>query len=319
MPRALKILCSIVLMTLILAVLLVAQRHWIANQLLLLETGGEPPPLRDAGEESVSTKWFDDYFTVEQLAANTYAIGEPRYYQENYNYLLVGNQLALLFDAGPGVRDITAVVESITELPIVFLASHFHYDHIGNGIRFEQRAVVDLPYLRDRADNNVLQFTDMEHLGSAEGFTAPAWTIDHWWAPGATIDLGGRAVEIIHTPGHSSESISLWDPENDLVLSGDFIYPGPLYAFLPNSSLADYLATANKLLSTLPTATKYFGAHRSGGPGAPQLRTEDVEDLQRALEQLRSGQREGEGLWPRQYLINDKMTLLAEPGLLQSW
>lgn len=314
-----KILSSVLLILLGLGLLLVTQRHWVANQLLLLDTGGKSPPLVDAGEESAATTWFDDYFTIEKLGPGTYAIGEPRYYQENYNYLLVGETRALLFDAGPGVRDIIPVVKSITHLPVVFLPSHFHYDHVGNGILFEQRAVVDLPYLRSRADKNVLQFTDMEHLGEAEGFATPSWTVSYWWRPGEPIDLGGRSVEIIHTPGHSTESISLWDQQNDIVLSGDYIYPGPLYAFLPNSSLAEYYDTAKKLLATIPRTTKYFGAHRSGGPGAPQLQSQDVEDLRKALEEIRDRRLDGEGFWPKEYVVNEAITLLAEPRILQDW
>ncbi len=314
-----KILSSVLLIILGLAVLLVTQRHWVANQLLLLDTGGESPPLLAASKESAATTWFDDYFTIEKLAPDTYAIGEPRYYQENFNYLLVGDNRAMLFDAGPGVRDIIPVVKSITDLPIVFLPSHFHYDHVGNGILFEQRAVVDLPYLRSRAENNVLQFTDMEHLGEAEGFATPSWTIDFWWHPGEAIDLGGRSVEIVHTPGHSTESISLWDQQNDIVLSGDYMYPGPLYAFLPNSSLAEYFATAKMLLATIPQSAKYFGAHRSGGPGAPQLQSQDVKDLLQALELIRDRHVDGEGFWPKEYIVNERVTLLAEPSFLQEW
>jgi hypothetical protein len=33
---------------------------------------------------------FDDYFVVQDLGANTFAIGEPRYYQANYSYLILG-------------------------------------------------------------------------------------------------------------------------------------------------------------------------------------------------------------------------------------
>ncbi len=71
------------------------------------------------------------------------------------------------------MRDIRATAESLTDLPITLLPSHFHYDHIGNNITFERIAVVDLPYLRERAPDNLLTLTNAEHLGMAEGFAAP--------------------------------------------------------------------------------------------------------------------------------------------------
>ena len=72
-------------------------------------------------------EWLANYFTIEHLAPGTYAIGEPRYYQQNYSYLIIGEERALLFDAGPGIRDIRKTAELLTKKPIVFLPSHFHY------------------------------------------------------------------------------------------------------------------------------------------------------------------------------------------------
>lgn len=303
---------------LLLCWVVVEQRHWLFFQAAKL-TGGQPPPLMQAVTELPSTIWFDDYYTVDEIAPDTYAIGEPRYPQQNYNYLIVGAHTALLFDAGPGVRDIRPVVESLTDLPIIFLPSHFHYDHVGNGVDFAQRAVVDLPYLRDRAEGNTLTFTGMEHLGPIEGFSVPTWQIDHWWAPGETIDLGGRKLTIVHTPGHSRESISLYDPGNDLMLSGDFLYEGPLFVFVPGSSVQDYLSTTQQLLETYAETVVYFGAHRATPPGPPQLGHGDLADLEAALLSLRSGELPGSGLWPREFVINERMTLLADPRFLQDW
>jgi hydroxyacylglutathione hydrolase len=53
-------------------------------------------------------RMVDDYFAVEDLGDGTFAIGEPRYYQQNYSYLIVGQARAVLFDSGSGTREVRA-------------------------------------------------------------------------------------------------------------------------------------------------------------------------------------------------------------------
>ncbi len=286
-------------------------------QLMVLE-GGETPALLPMEKELPSTRWHNAYFTIDEIAPDTYALGEPRYYQQNYSYLIVGQDRALLFDAGPGIRNIRAVAETLTDLPITFLPSHFHYDHVGNGIAFDQRAVVDLAYIRQRAKEDELTFTNMEHLGAVEGFETPTWKVDYWFAPGDWVDLGGRAVQVIHTPGHSRESISLLDSENGLVLSGDYLYPGMLYVFVPGSSVQDYLDTANVLLAYAPDVD-FYGAHRAEPPGPPVLKHDDLLALKKTLAKMWAGQVDGTGWWPRAFSVNEKITILADPIFLQDW
>jgi len=280
---------------------------------------GEPPALLDAQEEGPQTRWVDDYFTVEPVAPGTWAIGEPRYAQQNYSYLIEGRDRALLFDAGPGIRDIGHTARSLTRKPIVFLPSHFHYDHVGNDLSFDEIAVVELPYIRARAKGNRLTLKSMEHLGMAEGFDPPTWQVDHWWPPGTLIDLGGRELLLLHTPGHTTDSISLLDRANGILFSGDYLYPGDLYGFLPNSSMADYLAAAERLLATVDEQVVVLGAHRVSPPGPPRLDHSDLRDLQSGLIDIRDRKRPGSTSYPSRFPINDRLTMLAEPRWLQRW
>jgi glyoxylase-like metal-dependent hydrolase (beta-lactamase superfamily II) len=280
---------------------------------------GQPPALLPAREEGPAARWLDDYFTVESVAPDTWAIGEPRYLQQNYSYLIAGSERALLFDAGPGVRDIRAVAQSLTDKPIIFLPSHFHYDHVGNNISFDEIAVVDLPYLRTRAAGGRLTLKTMEHLGMAEGFDTPTWEVDHWWAPGSVIELGARELVLLHTPGHTTDSVSLLDRTNQILFSGDYLYPGDLYGFLPNSSMADYLATAEALNYVLDEQFTLYGAHRVAPPGPPVLGYQDIGDLERGLIGIRDGSVAGSSGYPSAFPINERLTMLAEPRWLQRW
>jgi len=295
---------------------LVAGRHRLLVYGLALQG---PPALLEAVDEGPEVSWHDDWFTVRSVAAGTWAIAEPRYAQQNHSYLIAGAERAVLFDAGPGLRDVRPVVESLTDLPVTFVPSHFHYDHVGNDVTFERVAVVDLPYLRERAPDGRLRLGFDEHLGVAEGIAAPTLEVDDWLAPGSELDLGGRTLRVLHTPGHTEDSISLLDVASGDLFSGDFLYPGPLFAFLPNSGMGDYLAGARSVLGALPADARVLGAHRLGPPGLPETGRNDVEDLRAALEGIRAGELRGDGFFPVVYPVNERVELWAEPRWLQRW
>ncbi len=250
----------------------------------------------------VSGRWFDDYFVVEAIDPTTIAIGEPRYYQGNYSYLILGAQRAVLFDAGTGLRDIVPVVRSLTPLPVTVIASHLHFDHVGALGRFDKTAVLDVPSLRARARDSNLTLERYEFLGFADRLATPHFRADEWWTPGTTVDLGGRRLRVLATPGHTPTSVSLYDEDRHLLFSGDFIYPGELYAFLPGASRRAYRATTRQLLSAIDPATRIFAAHMDDTADAVKAPVLDVQDL-RALDHALSGIDEGSsrasGFYPR--------------------
>ncbi|MBU2981135.1 MBL fold metallo-hydrolase [Lentibacter algarum] len=231
----------------------------------------------------------NDWFALKQLDQSTWAIGEPAYHQMNWSYLLVSNDEALLFDTGSGYRPIAPLVRHLTDAHISAFPSHMHHDHLGNISSFERIIVADLPILRGIAKGNQITVPDDMFLGASEGQTAPGFSVSHWASLAQSLTLGERSLHILHTPGHSPDSVSIWEPANATLFAADFIYRGELYAQTPYASLPDYLATTKHLLEILPKNLRIVCAHgqtEAGTDDMPELAYSDLTDLHVTLERL---------------------------------
>jgi len=236
-------------------------------------------------------KWFE----VRELPNDVYAIMEPYHYQEVISYLMVGDGKALLFDTGMGIGDIRDVVFRITDKELVVVNSHVHFDHVGNNHLFGEVLVYEDAGATERLKRGYSRSELSPHAkpklfeaSRAEGFDFNNYVIPpskyKTVKDGHVIDLSGRAVKVIHTPGHSPESIMLLDIKNKMLFTGDTYYPGPLYAhyegdFYRNSDLKTY-ADVMEAVSLL--ADGLISIH----PGHNRP-TGDPQELKRAAEALR--------------------------------
>jgi glyoxylase-like metal-dependent hydrolase (beta-lactamase superfamily II) len=243
------------------------------------EAAAPPPPL------APGATWFDDWYAVTKLDERSFAIAEPRYDQHNVNYLLVGDTRALLFDTGPGVRDIRPVVAALTDRPVTAAFSHLHYDHIAGQPDFESIASLDHPSIRSRVASDG-HFTPSLLQHGATG--RPTFRITEWWAPDARINLGGRVLQVLPVPGHTPESLALYDAERAQLFSGDYLYPGDLFAFGPGSDLVAYRDTARRLLDLVVDrpGVAIYGAHVPTPSTSPRQGMRDLERLASALDDL---------------------------------
>jgi glyoxylase-like metal-dependent hydrolase (beta-lactamase superfamily II) len=257
----------------------------------------------------VGSRW-----RVQEIAPGTYALGEPAGDPDNYEYLLVGKTRALLIDAGSTGQDIHPVLETLTKLPVTVIPSHLHYDH-SNGLKnFSSIALLDVPETRSRVKDGRVHLSRYEYVGWYMAQPLGPFRVTEWVKPDGWIDLGGREVRVLGTPGHTSSSVSVWDPEAKLLFSGDYMYPGSLYVFQPDSSLGAYEATADRLLGMLPEGTVIYGAHccrNDAAAEAPWLGLGDLRDLRDAVVRIRSGEETGRGLVVKRFAVNPRMTMIT--------
>jgi glyoxylase-like metal-dependent hydrolase (beta-lactamase superfamily II) len=241
----------------------------------------------------------DPWFEVYQVVAQVFAIYEPHQAEETISYLILGEKQALLFDTGMGISDIRKVTGELTHLPIIVLNSHTHDDHVGGNWQFETVFGMDTDFTRTNAKGSRQDAQDELGPGMIcgelpQGFDSKAyatrpWKISRFLHDHDKIDLGGRTLEIISTPGHTPDAISLLDRAHGLLFSGDTYYPAPIWLFRPETNLDDYVASVKHLAALAPQLKLVLGQHN-----VPFARPEALVTLVTAIETVRAGKVRGE-------------------------
>ncbi|MFN8541073.1 MAG: MBL fold metallo-hydrolase [Thermomicrobiales bacterium] len=87
-------------------------------------------------------------------------------------------------------------------------------------------------------------------------------------ADGQVIDLGGRRLEVIHTPGHSPDGICLLARDERILFTADTVYAGPLYAQTLGANLDDYLASLRRLEPLIDEVDMLLPSHNRAARSA---------------------------------------------------
>lgn len=156
---------------------------------------------------------------------------------QNFQFLLIGNEKAMLIDTGYGEGNIRKEVEEITDKPVIVVNTHGHFDHTGgNGwwdeAYMEKNAVPQAkkPFAPHQAE--------WFHRLPYQDYTEK---ILH---DGDVIDLGDREIEVIHIPAHNESSIALLDKNKRLLFTGDEIEGGQVLLFARRQNLDKNQAAA---------------------------------------------------------------------------
>jgi glyoxylase-like metal-dependent hydrolase (beta-lactamase superfamily II) len=213
---------------------------------------------------------MNDWFTIDKIDNATYIISEYRHWEETHSYLLIGENRSLLIDTGLGIRNISDVVAELTDKPVVAIATHIHWDHIGGHKYYPDfyAHAAELNWLKgefplsmETVRNMVLEKCDMPKDFSIEKYELFQGLPSKILRGGELIDLGGRTVQVLHTPGHSPGHMCFWEDSRKYLYTGDLIYKDTLFAYYPSTDPQAYL-TSLKAIAKLE-AERILPAHHT--------------------------------------------------------
>lgn len=254
----------------------------------------------------------EEWFRVEYLGDDTWCIAEPGHAN---TFLLLGERRALLFDTGTGVRDIGAVVSRLTPLPLVVVNSHAHFDHRGGNRWLTDRAEAFLVHPDGTGHHGAAsagllrmaregaawmaeafvrqRLTDEMHALPADLTVRPLPEDPRWVIPAVPptgvlahdeiLDLGGRTLRALHTPGHSPDSLCLLDESTGLLLAGDCVLHSDYFVHLPGADPRRFAASL-RMLESLPVRRVGVGHNLH-----PLARPELITVLREALDEVVAG------------------------------
>lgn len=213
---------------------------------------------------------MDNWFTIDHIDKDTHIISEYRHWEETHAYLLNGTERSLLLDTGLGICNIYDEVIKLTDKPVTAVATHIHWDHIGGHKFFPDFYAHEdelnwlngeFPLTLEQIKNMVVDRCDLPEGYNVDNYRFFQGTPTMVLKDNDIIDIGGRSIQVLHTPGHSPGHICFFEKERGYLFTGDLVYKDTLFAYYPSTDPKAYLKSIERV-ATLPVK-KVFPAHHS--------------------------------------------------------
>jgi glyoxylase-like metal-dependent hydrolase (beta-lactamase superfamily II) len=166
---------------------------------------------------------------------------------------------AIVIDPGDDVSKIIAILDRNQLTVKMIVITHAHIDHIGGAEKL--RAHTGAPVYMHEADKMLSDRLDMQ--ASWLGVETPEDPgIDQPAREGDVIRAGSVEAHVLHTPGHTPGSISLYLPLESKLIAGDTLFQGSIgRTDLPGGDTAQIGRSIRGKLYALPENTIVFPGH----------------------------------------------------------
>lgn len=166
---------------------------------------------------------------------------------------------AVVVDPGAEVARILDVLQRHQLTVAHILITHAHIDHIAGALTLQR--VTGAPVLYNQADLPLVAMMDMQ----AGWLKIPTPTVqppDHSPEDADTLAVGDLMLTVLHTPGHTQGSLSVYVPQEGLLLAGDTLFAGSIgRTDLPGGNTGQLLASIRDRLLPLPDETVVIPGH----------------------------------------------------------
>ncbi|HLG98148.1 MAG TPA: MBL fold metallo-hydrolase [Bryobacteraceae bacterium] len=166
---------------------------------------------------------------------------------------------AIVIDPGDEIENIEGVLDKHGLRVKAIVITHAHIDHIGGAQKL--KAATGAPVYMNANDQPLYQTIDMQ--ANWLGMETPERTqIDVDAREGLKLGLDAAEFHVLHTPGHTQGSISLWIPAENKLVAGDTLFQGSIgRTDLPGGNSRQILRSIHEKLLPLDDAVVVIPGH----------------------------------------------------------
>ena len=195
----------------------------------------------------------------------------------SHSYLIRGDYKNVLIDSGVD-KNFSKLQKSLLTLGLkirdidIVINTHEHFDHIGANRYFQDYALIAAHRFAATKITVEDRYVTMYKSGD---LNAPSLKVHLWLESKSRFNLGNYSLNIIHTPGHTSGSICIYEPVREILFAGDTVFAGGTLSYIGESgSVGDYIDSISHL------ATRKINELY---PGHGKISKSPEEDMQKAI------------------------------------